>query len=114
MTTFGETYDRAELLACLDGDEQVVNEVIQLYLECAARTMSTISRELDRANSLAVADAAHSIKGALLTLRAHAAAATAKELEESSRRGDLASARIKFAALDAAARQLGAALDVPS
>src|SRR5260370_8183720 len=94
-----KAYDREELLASLDGDEQVVREIIQLYLDGAPKMLNTLLWEVENANALGVAEAAHAMKGALMMLRAHRAAALAKGLEESCRRGDLSEAKPKPPAL---------------
>jgi HPt (histidine-containing phosphotransfer) domain-containing protein len=109
-----KAYDREELLASLDGDEQVVREIIQLYLDGAPKMLNTLLWEVENANALGVAKAAHAMKGALLMLRAHRAAALAKGLEESCRRGDLSEAKAKLAELVAAAQELTAALAYPA
>ncbi len=105
-----KTYDREELLASLDGDEQVVREIIQLYLDGAPKMLNTLLWEVENANALGVAEAAHAMKGALMMLRAHRAAALAKGLEESCRRGDLSEAKAKLAEFIAAAQELTAVL----
>jgi two-component system sensor histidine kinase/response regulator len=109
-----KVYDREELLASLDGDGQVVREIVQLYLDNAPKMLNTLLWEVENANALGVAEAAHAMKGALLMLRAHKAAALAKGLEESCRRGDLSEAKEKLAELIAAAQEVTAALGYPA
>src|SRR5260370_19163934 len=109
-----KAYDREEILASLDGEEQVVREIIQLYLDGAPKMLNTLLWEVENANALGVAEAAHAMKGALVMLRAHRAAAHAKGLEESCRRGDLSEAKAKLAELIAAAQDLTAALAYPA
>jgi HPt (histidine-containing phosphotransfer) domain-containing protein len=103
-------YSREELLASVDGDEEVVREVIGLYLDSAPQLISAISGALKKEDAAAAADAAHSLKGALMMLRAHPAAAVANEIEQAVRRSDLGTARGKLPVLDVEAKRLAAAL----
>jgi HPt (histidine-containing phosphotransfer) domain-containing protein len=103
-------YSRQELLASVDGDEEVVREVIRLYLDSAPGLISTISGALKKEDAVAAADAAHSLKGALMMLRAHPAAAVAKEIELAIRSSDWGTARVKLPVLDVEAERLALAL----
>jgi HPt (histidine-containing phosphotransfer) domain-containing protein len=103
-------YSRKELLESVDGDEEVAQEVITIYLNSAPFMLRAISGALDQNDAAAVADAAHSLKGALIMLRAHPAAAVAKEIEMASRRGDLTAARVKLPVLKVEAQRLDSAL----
>ncbi len=103
-------YSREELLASVDGDEEVVREVIGLYLDSAPGMISAINGALKKEDAAAAADAAHSLKGALMMLRAHPAAAVATEIELASRRSDLRTARVKLPVLDVETKRLASAL----
>lgn len=103
-------YSREVLVASVDGDEEVVREVIRLYLDSAPGLISAISGALKKEDAAAAADAAHSLKGALMMLRAHPAAGVAKEIELAIRSGDWGTARVKFPVLDAEAKRLASAL----
>jgi two-component system, sensor histidine kinase and response regulator len=103
-------YSREELLASVDGDEEVVREVIRLYLDSAPALISAISGALKKEDAAAAADAAHSLKGALMMLRAHPAAAVAKEIERASHCSDWETARVKLPVLDVEAKRLASAL----
>jgi HPt (histidine-containing phosphotransfer) domain-containing protein len=107
-------YSREELLASVDGDEEVVREVIRLYLDSAPGMISAINGALKKEDGTAAADAAHSLKGALMMLRAHPAAAVAKEIELASRRSDWGTARGKLPVLDVEAKRLALALAADS
>jgi two-component system, sensor histidine kinase and response regulator len=107
-------YSREELLASVDGDEEVVREVIRLYLDSAPGLISAIGEALRNEDAGAASDAAHSLKGALMMLRAHPAAAVAKEIELASQSGDLRAARVKLPVLDAEAKRLASALSADS
>ncbi len=103
-------YNREELLASVDGDEEVVREVIGLYLDSAPQLVSAMNGALKKEDAAAAADAAHSLKGSLMMLRAHPAAAVAKEIELAIRRSDLGTARGKLPALEVEAKRLASAL----
>jgi HPt (histidine-containing phosphotransfer) domain-containing protein len=103
-------YSRKELLDSVDGDAEVAQEVITIYLDSAPSMLKAISGALDQNDAAAVAQAAHSFKGALMMLRAHPAAELAKDIEIASLRGDLSTVRIKLPILDAEAKRLISAL----
>ena len=103
-------YSRQELLESVDGDEEVAREVITIYLNSAPLMLKAITGALDKNDAAAVADAVHSLKGALMMLRAHPAAAIAKEIEMASRGGDLTAARVKLPVLKVEAQRLDSAL----
>src|SRR5262249_30870247 len=69
-----------------------------------------LSGALDQNDAAAVSDAAHAFKGALMMLRAHPAAAIAKEIEIAGRQGDLHTARVQLPALNLEAQRLLSAL----
>jgi HPt (histidine-containing phosphotransfer) domain-containing protein len=103
-------YNHEELLASVDGDEEVVREVIGLYLDSAPQLIGAISGALKKEDAAAAADAAHSLKGALMMLRANPAAAVAMEIELAIRGSDLGTARGKLPVLDVEAKRLASAL----
>jgi len=103
-------YSRQELLESVDGDEEVAREVITIYLNSAPLMLKAITGALDKNDAAAVADAVHSLKGALMMLRAHQAAAIAKEIEMASRSGDLTAARVKLPVLKVETQRLDSAL----
>lgn len=104
------TYNRKELLESVDGDQEVAREVITIYLASAPLMLKALSGALDQNDAAAVSDAAHAFKGALMMLRAHPAAAIAKEIEIAGRQGDLHTARVQLPALNLEAQRLLSAL----
>jgi HPt (histidine-containing phosphotransfer) domain-containing protein len=99
-------FDAATLLESLDGDHQVMREIVQLYLSSAPGMLADISQEVERANPVALADAVHKLRGALLALRAPRAAAAATAMEELVRKQGLVAGVAKLSDLNHATRQL--------
>jgi HPt (histidine-containing phosphotransfer) domain-containing protein len=74
-------FDREEMLERLGGDTELMNDVLQVFLEECPRMMEEVRGAVDEADSKLVRRAAHSMKGALLNISAAPAAAEAKRLE---------------------------------
>src|SRR5712692_1564553 len=103
-------FDAATLLASLYGDHQVMREIVQLYVSSAPGMLAAISQEIERANPVALADAVHKLRGALLALRAPRAAAAATAMEELVRKQGLVAGVAKLSDLNNATRQLASEL----
>lgn len=99
-------FDSATLLESLDGDHQVMQEIVQLYVSSAPGMLAAISEQIERANPAGLADAVHRLRGALLALRAPRAAAAATEMEELARTQGLIAAIGKLSDLTHATQQL--------
>ncbi len=102
--------DRAALLARVDGDEEVLQEIVGLFLEDCPRLMRLIDEAVTRSDAAALAEAAHSLKGAVANFGDGPALASARELEVVGRTGNLAGARAAFATLAASIECLKAGL----
>jgi HPt (histidine-containing phosphotransfer) domain-containing protein len=75
-------FDREEMLERLDGDTELLTDVLGVFLEECPRMMQEIRAAVDRGDSVSVRRTAHSIKGALLNISAAPAAAEASQLEQ--------------------------------
>jgi HPt (histidine-containing phosphotransfer) domain-containing protein len=106
-----DPFDRAELLRRADGDSGLLSELVALFLAELPSAVSVLERAVEAQDAVAVARAAHSLKGALLNLAAHPASALARDLEESSRRNDLGRTRETFANLHAELGRLRSSLE---
>jgi len=100
----GRVLDRAAALAGLDGDEELLQDLAEVFLDDCPRLMAAVrdaveSREPDR-----VARAAHAVKGSVANFGAPAATDAAHRLEVMGRSADLS-------ALDGAAESLFAIVD---
>ncbi|MGH9796996.1 MAG: Hpt domain-containing protein, partial [Candidatus Polarisedimenticolia bacterium] len=72
-----------------DGDASLLLEILLAFLQDAPRRMAAIDAAAGSGEATRIADAAHALKGALLSLSSTGAAAAAARLEESARSGDL-------------------------
>ena len=74
-------FDREEMLERLGGDDELLNDVLEVFLEECPRMMGEIVEAVSGQDVELVHRSAHSIKGALLNISAAAAAEEAKRLE---------------------------------
>jgi two-component system sensor histidine kinase/response regulator len=105
-----EFFDRAALLERVEGDEELLAEMIQLYVEDAPRALITMRSALKQGDLHAVERAAHSVKGSSASLAAKTAAEAALRLEQDAKRGDVAGAEASLASLESALGELLVAL----
>ena len=105
-----EFFDRAALLDRVEGDEELLVEMVQLYVEDAPRALKTMRSALQQGDLHALERAAHSVKGSSANLAANPAADAAQRLEQDARRGDRAAAEASLAALESVMGQLLPAL----
>jgi two-component system, sensor histidine kinase and response regulator len=85
-----EIFDRSALLARVDADVELRNELLTLFLADCPRLVSELGRAVAQRQASALASAAHTLKGALSAVAAHRAAEAAERLERLARGGDLA------------------------
>jgi two-component system, sensor histidine kinase and response regulator len=92
-------FDIEVALDRVDGEEEFLEEVVQLFLADAPCRMDEIQRALSQKNCKRLASAAHSLKGATGCLGGSRASAAALRLEEIATQGDLSNAAEAFARL---------------
>jgi HPt (histidine-containing phosphotransfer) domain-containing protein len=83
------TFDADALRDLLEGDEELMHELIDLFLEGCPGLMVRVGRAIDEADADALNSAAHELKGSMGSFAARAAVETARELESMGRAGDL-------------------------
>ena len=83
------------------GDEELVAELAQLFLDTAASQMEAIRGAVDRLDAAALKAAAHRLRGALATFGAVSATELSFALESQAATGDLSAAAELAARLDA-------------
>ena len=103
-------FDREAALDRVDGEEQFLDEVVQLFLADAPCRISEIQQALSQRDCKRVAAATHSLKGATGCLGGIRASAAALRLEEFALEGDLANAAAAFAVLQQDMIELTAAI----
>jgi hypothetical protein len=92
MTSASETYDPGPALSRLDGDEELLREVVELVQEEWLGKSAEIEDALARSDGEALAAAAHFLKGAVAQLFPVGGAEGLAQLEGRARAGDLAGA----------------------
>jgi CheY-like chemotaxis protein len=93
-------YDRQTALDRVSGEEELLDEVTQLFLSDAPSRMAEIRAALGEGNPQRLQNAAHSLKGAAGYVGADRTCARARKLEELGRRGELSAALDEFRQLE--------------
>jgi HPt (histidine-containing phosphotransfer) domain-containing protein len=83
------SWSRAEVLDRLGGDEELLQELCQIFLKESPRLMEKLRQGLAEGDGEAVQRAAHSLKGEVSYLAAAGAAQAARRLEDLGSEGDL-------------------------
>jgi two-component system sensor histidine kinase/response regulator len=91
--------DRTAALERVEGDAELLQELVDLFLADAPERMADIRGALAARDAEALRKAAHSLKGAAANLSAVALASAAKRLEDAGRMADFATAAHACAAL---------------
>jgi PAS domain S-box-containing protein len=105
-----EQIDRVSLLERVEGDQELLTEMIHLFREDAPNLLRTMRGALQRGDMALLEQSAHSIKGAVSNLSAKAAAAAALHLENNARNKDAKSAQESLGELERAVNHLLPAL----
>jgi len=106
----GEQVDRVSLLERVEGDQELLVEMVHLFQQDAPGLLATISEALQRGDMPLLERSAHSLKGAASNLSAKAAAAAAMRLEADAKNHDAAAAKATFAQVEQALKNLMPAL----
>lgn len=110
LVASSEVLDRIELLARVDGNRDLLAELVRLFVQERPLLLESMERALRDADGAELARAAHKAKGAFANLSARGAQKTATELELLARRGELTLARDVFLRLRLQAHALEAEL----
>jgi two-component system, sensor histidine kinase and response regulator len=105
--------DWAAVLDRFGGDEDLLREIVAIFLEEYPSLAANIRKALGDADARSVESAAHTLKGSISTFGARAATQTALELEIAGRRGDLERASALADQLDVELVVLDKALRAP-
>lgn len=84
-----EILDAKLLLHNVDGDRELLEEIIQLYFDSSAAMLTAVRTAVGAADGEAIERSAHRLKGSLGNLGAQSAAAAASELESLGRRNSM-------------------------
>lgn len=105
------TLDRSALLGRVEGDMELLGDLIELFKGDSLRQIAAIREAIDKQQSDAVRRAAHTLKGTCGSLGAPEAAATALELEKLAAAGDLSHAHDTLRLLEEQIQRAGRLLD---
>jgi len=106
----GLSFNRREALARAADDEELLAQIIDIYIEETPALITQLGEFLDKGDADRAFRAAHTIKGSSANLSAGAVGTAAREIELAARAGDLATARAGMAALTGSAAVLLAVL----
>ena len=100
----------SELLALMDGDRDLLLELIDVFFEDAPQRVEAVRRALADRDAEAVYRAAHALKGSAGNFGAPNVVGRANRLEELARKNDLEGAALEFEFLETDMNQLVAEL----
>jgi CheY-like chemotaxis protein len=103
--------DRSALLDRVEGDMELLGDIIQLFKDDSVRQIAAIRDAIDKKEAEVVRRAAHTLKGTCGSLGAPEAAATALELEKFAAAGDLSHALDSLRSLETQIQKAGRLLD---
>jgi CheY-like chemotaxis protein len=98
--------DREELLARVDGDTALLQDMVSLFLADLPRTLTAIREAVESEDAERLHKLAHSLKGSVINFSAHATTRAVVRLETMAREGDLGQAPPALKELEAAVEQL--------
>ena len=107
----GENLDRVSILQRLEGSEELLSELIQLFLGEAPHLLEAMRKSLQQGDMQQLERSAHSMKGAASNFLAVGTVGAASQLENDAKNGNLESAKSSLATLEAVVKRLLAALD---
>jgi HPt (histidine-containing phosphotransfer) domain-containing protein len=105
-TQYEENLDRASILERLEGSQELLTELVQLFLGEAPQLIEAMRKALQQGDMQELARSAHSMKGAASNFSAHGTVAAASQLENYAKKGDAESAKAALATLEAIVERL--------
>jgi HPt (histidine-containing phosphotransfer) domain-containing protein len=106
-----DVLDLAEMLTHVDGDRQLLKEIVELFLEDCPKQLSDIRQAITQGDSAALMRTAHTLKGSVGNFAAKAAVDLALQLEMMGRQGNLAGAQEACSTLEKEIEHLKLALE---
>src|ERR1035438_5125423 len=97
-----EQLDRASLLDRVEGDQELLAEMIVLFVDDVPHLMDAMRSALQRADMIALERSAHSLKGAASNLSANLTSAAALQLEKNAKNGNVESSKASLTILEGA------------
>jgi HPt (histidine-containing phosphotransfer) domain-containing protein len=106
QSPYDENLDRALILRQLDGDAELLAELVELFSKQAPQLVEAMRRALEKGDMQSLGRSAHSLKGAVGNFLAHKTASAAAQLEDDAKRGDADSAKSGLVALEVLVERL--------
>ena len=103
-------FDREALLARVEGDHELLREIVGLFLDEAPELLRAIRAAVEKRDAVALERAAHTLKGSIGNFGDESAFRFALRLETLGRSGDLAAAPESLAKLEEEVSRLAIAL----
>ena len=110
-TAPGAAFDRAQALAGVDDDLELLRELVELFLEDCPAMLEEVGQAVAAGDTEALYRSAHTLKGSVGVIAAPVVSELAFQLEQMGRSGDLSTSAGSFAALDAEVARLVAELE---
>jgi HPt (histidine-containing phosphotransfer) domain-containing protein len=101
-----QLFDREAALARVGDDEELLTELIRIFLDDYPNSLSVIDEAVAKQDPPRLEKAAHTLKGAVANFGAHAVVKEAFELERLARSGDLSLASESLSRLHVVLEQL--------
>jgi HPt (histidine-containing phosphotransfer) domain-containing protein len=98
--------DRDSILERLEGNQDLLAELVELFLSEAPELIETMQKAMQSGEMLALEHSAHSMKGAAGNFSASSTVSAASQLEKDAKNRDLAAAKESLAALELAIERL--------
>jgi HPt (histidine-containing phosphotransfer) domain-containing protein len=95
-----ELIDRVSLMARVEGDQELLTEMIQIFKEEAPALMAAMRSALQSGDWIVLERSAHSLKGAASNLSSKSAASVALKLEHDAQNKDEGSAKLSLAEVE--------------
>jgi len=105
-----EMFDQEAALATIDGDRELFQELVGLFMMESADLLDQVRDAVARRDVKALERAAHSLKGSVGAFRAESARVAAQTLEDLAKRSDFEQAEVVFEELEMKVARLKDAL----
>jgi CheY-like chemotaxis protein/HPt (histidine-containing phosphotransfer) domain-containing protein len=101
-----EQLDRASLMDRVEGDRELLAEMIALFVDDVPRLMDTMRSALRQGDMTVLERSAHSLKGAASNLSANLTSAAASQLEKNAKNGDVEASKASLTSLEGPVERL--------
>jgi CheY-like chemotaxis protein len=103
-------FDLAQVMELVGGDEELLRDIVSMFLEDSTRLLGRIRSGLDAGDPKTVERAAHQLRGSSANLRAREVSDSAFQMEQLAGRGSLEAASRRYPGLERALLRLQAAI----